>query len=626
MIVAPGASSISVDVQFLDDSGFALTGKVAADFPACKWSGGANVASSSITLSDLAAITTAHPNDNTAGGLKEREGGWYRLDLPNNMFTSAGRKTLTFAETTNKRIVAPTIDCQYVQGDVQTIKTNPVVNAGTVTFPTGATLASTANITAGTITTTTNLTNAPTSGDLTSTMKTSIGTAVAASAVASVTGNVGGNVSGSVGSVSGAVGSVTGNVGGNITGSVGSVAASGITSASFATGATIPRVTLADTLTTYTSNTPQTGDCYAIVNNGTFGNSALNTLLGTIAGYVDTEVAAIKAKTDNLPTDPADASDIAASFSSISSTLSTIASYIDTEVAAIKAKTDNLPASPAAVGSAMTLTIAYDATKTASQAGDAMTLTSGERTTLTGVIWAALVSGLTTAGSIGKLIKDNIDAVLSTIAGSASTAASAASTASTNASTAATVANTINTKIGTPASSVSADVAAAKSDTAAIKTKTDQLVFASSRVNANATLSLETSDITDIADAVAAEVGGSAPSDQRPVAEEFTVILPKRSSGSVIATVPARLQASESVLLALDFVNLLAAGDRIASVVSATKSNVEALTLTPGGPDRTLAKVAVAGGVANTTYSVVVTVTTDFGDTVKGEFRVIYSA
>lgn len=45
--------------------------------------------------------------------------------------------------------------------DVETIKTNPVVNAGTVTFPTGATLASTTNITAGTITTVTNLTNAP---------------------------------------------------------------------------------------------------------------------------------------------------------------------------------------------------------------------------------------------------------------------------------------------------------------------------------------------------------------------------------------------------------------------------------------------------------------------------------
>lgn len=131
------------------------------------------------------------------------------------------------------------------------------------TFPSG-TVANTTNITAGTITTATNLTNAPTSGDLTATMKTSVTTACTAStptaaavtgAVGSVTGNVGGNVAGSVASVTaavsvtgdlsatmktsvttaataatpiaasvtGAVGSVTGNVGGNVTGSVGSV-------------------------------------------------------------------------------------------------------------------------------------------------------------------------------------------------------------------------------------------------------------------------------------------------------------------------------------------------------------------------------------------------------------------
>jgi hypothetical protein len=84
--------------------------------------------------------------------------------------------------------------------DLNTIKTQTVTCAGGVTVP-AATLASTTNITAGTITTVTNLTNAPTAGDFTATMKTSIGTAVAASAVASVTGNVGGNVIGSIGSL-----------------------------------------------------------------------------------------------------------------------------------------------------------------------------------------------------------------------------------------------------------------------------------------------------------------------------------------------------------------------------------------------------------------------------------------
>lgn len=88
-----------------------------------------------------------------------------------------------------------------VKADVEQINTQTVTAAAGVTFP--SSIASPTNITAGTITTVTNLTNAPTSGDFTATMKTSIGTAVAASAVASVTGNVGGNVVGSVGSISG---------------------------------------------------------------------------------------------------------------------------------------------------------------------------------------------------------------------------------------------------------------------------------------------------------------------------------------------------------------------------------------------------------------------------------------
>jgi hypothetical protein len=76
--------------------------------------------------------------------------------------------------------------------------------------------------------------------------------------------------------------------------------------------------------------------------------AATQTSIDTIDDFLDTEIAAIKAKTDNLPADPADDSDIDAQ-------LAAIAAYIDTEVAAIKAKTDNLPANPAAVGSAMTL-------------------------------------------------------------------------------------------------------------------------------------------------------------------------------------------------------------------------------------------------------------------------------
>jgi hypothetical protein len=44
-----------------------------------------------------------------------------------------------------------------------------------------------------------------------------------------------------------------------------------------------------------------TGDAYAVVSNVTYGNSALKALIDTVDDYIDTEVSAIKAKTDYLP-------------------------------------------------------------------------------------------------------------------------------------------------------------------------------------------------------------------------------------------------------------------------------------------------------------------------------------
>jgi len=145
-----------------------------------------------------------------------------------------------------------------------------------------------------------------------------------------------------------------------------------------ATGA-VARVTLTDTVTTYTGNTPQTGDAFVrlgapagasvsadVAGVKTDTNALLARLTALRAGFLDnlgigdlvasqSTVDQVKAKTDALPPDPADASVLAASFSALSAELATIAGYIDTEVAAIKAKTDNLPPQPAAVGSPMTL-------------------------------------------------------------------------------------------------------------------------------------------------------------------------------------------------------------------------------------------------------------------------------
>ena len=106
------------------------------------------------------------------------------------------------------------------------------------------------------------------------------------------------------------------------------------------------------------------------------------------AAYLDASIAAVKAKTDNLPSDPADDSDIDAQ-------LAAIAAYIDTEVAAIKAKTDNLPASPAATGSAMTL--ADNAIAAAKLAADAVAeIADG--------VWDEAQSGHVAAGTFGKYL------------------------------------------------------------------------------------------------------------------------------------------------------------------------------------------------------------------------------
>ena len=145
---------------------------------------------------------------------------------------AAANSTVALTGTT----IAPT---QKV--DVETIKTQPVTCSGGVTIP-AATLASTTNIT-------------------------------------------------TVGAVSGSVGSVTGNVGGNVAGSVGSISGVSFPSNFALLGINasghVVRVVLCDTVTTYTGNTPQTGDAFA--------------RLGAPAGAsVSVDVAAVKSDTATL--------------------------------------------------------------------------------------------------------------------------------------------------------------------------------------------------------------------------------------------------------------------------------------------------------------------------------------
>ncbi|NLA87358.1 MAG: hypothetical protein GX847_08795 [Clostridiales bacterium] len=86
--------------------------------------------------------------------------------------------------------------------------------------------------------------------------------------------------------------------------------------------------------------------------------------LGAPAGAsVSADIAAVKSETAAIVTDTNELQ-----------TDLTNGGRLDLLVDAIKAKTDNLPASPAAVGSAMTLTSAYDAAKSAASQASVNTI------------------------------------------------------------------------------------------------------------------------------------------------------------------------------------------------------------------------------------------------------------
>lgn len=121
-------------------------------------------------------------------------------------------------------------------------------------------------------------------------------------------------------------------------------------------------------------------------------------------------------------------------------------------------------------------------------AGDAMALTSSERTTLAASIWNAATSGMTTAGSIGKKLADWTIHSAADVWAVATRVLTAATNITSTGGTTVPQTGDSYARLGAPAgASVSADVAAAKADTAAIKVVTDQFVFTvANRVDANA--------------------------------------------------------------------------------------------------------------------------------------------
>lgn len=252
--------------------------------------------------------------------------------------------------------------------------------------------------------------------------------------------------------------------------------------------------------------------------------------LATIAGYLDTEIAAIKAKTDNLPAAPAAVGDIptAAAITAavwgeavpgaygvgtagkilgtnldgtVSSRASqtsadTIAGYldtevaailaaVDTEVAAIKAKTDNLPAAPAATGDIPTAAAIADAVWDEATAGHTTAGTTGKALTDAGSAgdpWATSIPGAYGAGSAGYILGTNLDGTVSSRASQSS----------------------VDTIAGYLDTEVAAILAAVDTEVAAIKAKTDLIPASPAAVsdvptatqNADALLNRDMSAVT----------------------------------------------------------------------------------------------------------------------------------
>ncbi|MBP6514028.1 MAG: hypothetical protein KA224_02540, partial [Steroidobacteraceae bacterium] len=124
--------------------------------------------------------------------------------------------------------------------------------------------------------------------------------------------------------------------------------------------------------------------------------------LAIVAGYLDTEVAAIKAKTDNLPSDPADASDIATAFGTVNATLATIDARIDTEVPQIKQVTDKLHSMlEAASGSPGESRFTADALRNvpASSGG-------ASAAAIAAAVWEEPLSGHAAAGNGAQVLQD----------------------------------------------------------------------------------------------------------------------------------------------------------------------------------------------------------------------------
>ena len=342
-------------------------------------------------------------------------------------------------------------------------------------------LATPTNITAGTITTVTNLTNAPTAGDFTATMKTSLNAATPASVqnISAQTGDsfarlgapAGASVSADIAAIEaqtddiGVAGAGLTALGDARLANLDAAVSSRLASASYTTPPTAAAnadavwdEAIADHLGAGSTglalnSAGAAGDPWSTAIPGAYGAGTAGKILGdnlnaTVSSRSSHSAADVWAAVTRTLTAASDSSGITTLLSRIVGTLATgthqpqsgdayarigaagagLTALGDTRIANLDAAVSTRSTyaggavasvtAPVTVGTnsdktGYALTAAYDLAKTASQAGDAMALTSGERTTLTAVVWAYVIEGTHTAVQYMRLMASALLAKLS---------------------------------------------------------------------------------------------------------------------------------------------------------------------------------------------------------------------
>lgn len=199
----------------------------------------------------------------------------------------------------------------------------------------------------------------------------------------------------------------------------GAIATGAITNAKFAAGA-IDAAAIADgsidnaTFAADVGSTAYATNKIALAADKAIANAALATAanLAIVDDFLDTEIAAIKAKTDNLPAAPAAVGDIPTAVANAAQVRTNLTTELGRIDAAISSRSTYAGGDTAGV------------TTLLSRIASALTITTGkvdvnDKTgfSLSGAgvqaIWDALTSALTVVGSIGKRLSDYVDAAIS---------------------------------------------------------------------------------------------------------------------------------------------------------------------------------------------------------------------